>query len=440
MLPTFVIGLREGLEAALIVGIVAAFLRQRGRLDLLRLGLPRRRRGDRAVPGDRHRARRDLARPAPAPARGSRDRHRGRRRRDGHLHGRLDAPALAHAEGPARGRGRPARWPPGPGFALVVMAFLAVLREGLETVVFLLAAFNQSGNTALAATGAVLGIVVAIGLGWGIYRGGVRLNLSKFFRFTGLVLTFVAAGLVVSALHTAHEAGWLDVRPAVHGRPVGAGHARVGAGRAAHRHAGRAAAAGPDRGRRLAGSTWSRSACTSRGRPAGACRIGPLRRVLAGIGGRRRRRGDRAGRAGARAGPSAIAVTRTRRWRERAGRLDRPATRRRSSPPWCIRGRRNRSSAGQPAERRRAMAARSSRGVTAAVYTVTVTAPVPATDHADLRRAGRSATAAGCRWACGPATAPTRRRCRPARPTSARSWSSRGRAASSTSSGARRPP
>ena len=43
-----------------------------------------------------------------------------------------------------------------------------------------------------------------------IYRGGVRLNLARFFRVTGVVLVLVAAGLVASALHTAHEAGWLN--------------------------------------------------------------------------------------------------------------------------------------------------------------------------------------------------------------------------------------
>jgi high-affinity iron transporter len=94
---------------------------------------------------------------------------------------------------------------------MVLMAFLAVLREGIETVVFLLAVFNTSHSGAGAPIGVVLGLVVAIGLGYGIYRGGVRLNLSKFFRATGLVLVFVAAGLVVNALHTAHEAGWLNV-------------------------------------------------------------------------------------------------------------------------------------------------------------------------------------------------------------------------------------
>jgi len=98
----------------------------------------------------------------------------------------------------------------GAGRAMILMAFLAVLREGFETVVFLLAAFNESGGASADATGAVLGIVVAIGLGYGIYRGGVRLNLSKFFRATGLVLVLVAAGLVVNALRTAHEAGWLN--------------------------------------------------------------------------------------------------------------------------------------------------------------------------------------------------------------------------------------
>ena len=98
----------------------------------------------------------------------------------------------------------------GSGFALVAMAFLAVLREGFETVVFLLAAFNESASGASAWLGAMLGIVVAVGLGYAIYRGGVRLNLSKFFRATGVVLVLVAAGLVVNAVHTAHEAGWLN--------------------------------------------------------------------------------------------------------------------------------------------------------------------------------------------------------------------------------------
>ena len=90
------------------------------------------------------------------------------------------------------------------------MAFLAVLREGFETVVFLVAAFNESANPTTAATGALIGILVAIVLGYGIYPAAFRINLPKFFRITGAVLVLVAAGLVTSALHTAHEAGWLD--------------------------------------------------------------------------------------------------------------------------------------------------------------------------------------------------------------------------------------
>jgi high-affinity iron transporter len=94
--------------------------------------------------------------------------------------------------------------------ALVAMAFFAVLREGLETAVFLLAAFQSAANPGAAGAGAVIGVTVAVAIGWGIYRGGVRLNLARFFRLTALVLVLVAAGLLASAAHTAHEAGWLN--------------------------------------------------------------------------------------------------------------------------------------------------------------------------------------------------------------------------------------
>ena len=91
------------------------------------------------------------------------------------------------------------------------MAFLAVLREGFETAVFLLATFHASGDATTSWLGAVLGIVLAAGIGYGIYKGGVKLNLTRFFRVTGLVLVLVAAGLVMTAFHTAYEAGWLTV-------------------------------------------------------------------------------------------------------------------------------------------------------------------------------------------------------------------------------------
>jgi len=89
------------------------------------------------------------------------------------------------------------------------MAFLAVLREGFETAVFLLATFNAAGDATTSWLGAVLGIGLAAAIGYGIYRGGVRLDLSRFFRITGLVLVVVAAGLVMTAFGTAFEAGWL---------------------------------------------------------------------------------------------------------------------------------------------------------------------------------------------------------------------------------------
>jgi high-affinity iron transporter len=94
--------------------------------------------------------------------------------------------------------------------ALVAMAFLAVLREGFETSVFLLAAFQDASDPSAAGAGAVVGLVAAIAIGVGISRGGVRINLTRFFRVTGLILVFVAAGLLATSLHTAHEAGWFN--------------------------------------------------------------------------------------------------------------------------------------------------------------------------------------------------------------------------------------
>jgi high-affinity iron transporter len=93
--------------------------------------------------------------------------------------------------------------------ALVMMAFLAVLREGFETVVFLLAVAQNSQNSSQALVGAILGIVLSASIGYAIYRGGVKLNMARFFKITGAVLVVVAAGLVMSTLHTAWEGGWI---------------------------------------------------------------------------------------------------------------------------------------------------------------------------------------------------------------------------------------
>ena len=72
----------------------------------------------------------------------------------------------------------------GQGWALVGMAFLAVAREGLESVFFLLAVFQQSPTWSMP-VGAVLGLLAAVVIGALIYQGGMRLNLAKFFRWTG---------------------------------------------------------------------------------------------------------------------------------------------------------------------------------------------------------------------------------------------------------------
>ena len=100
----------------------------------------------------------------------------------------------------------------GGAFALAVMAFLAVLKEGFETAVFLLAAAQAThGSRWFAVLGGLAGIAVAIALGAGIYLGSLKLNLGRFFRITGIFLVFIAAGLVMSSLRTAHEAGWITI-------------------------------------------------------------------------------------------------------------------------------------------------------------------------------------------------------------------------------------
>ncbi|WP_439271353.1 iron uptake transporter permease EfeU [Pseudochrobactrum sp. HB0163] len=91
-------------------------------------------------------------------------------------------------------------------WALIAMVFFAVAREGLESVFFLLAIFQQSGGYA-APSGALLGLLVSVIFGLLIYQGGLRLNLSSFFRWTGILIIFVAAGLLSGSLRSLHEAG-----------------------------------------------------------------------------------------------------------------------------------------------------------------------------------------------------------------------------------------
>ena len=184
MIPTFVITLREGVEASLIVGIIAAFLVKEGRQDALRqmwvgvaiaivlctaVGIGLDVVGEELPQQQQEGLETIVGLIAVATisymiiwmTRHSRE-----------IKAELEGEA---ASALARGS----------AMALVGMAFLAVLREGFETSVFLLAAFQDATNTTAAGAGAVLGLLCAVVIGVGLYRGGVHINLSKFFKITG---------------------------------------------------------------------------------------------------------------------------------------------------------------------------------------------------------------------------------------------------------------
>ncbi|WPO97922.1 iron uptake transporter permease EfeU [Pseudomonas sp. HR96] len=91
-------------------------------------------------------------------------------------------------------------------WALIAMVFFAVAREGLETVFFLLAVFQQSEG-ASGPLGALLGLLVAVAVGVALYKGSLRMNLNLFFRWTGLFILVVAAGVLANSVMALHEAG-----------------------------------------------------------------------------------------------------------------------------------------------------------------------------------------------------------------------------------------
>ena len=94
------------------------------------------------------------------------------------------------------------------------IAFIAVAREGIETALFVWATIKSSAENAIAAPalGVVTGLLVAVVIGWLIYTGAARINLSIFFNITGLLLIFVAAGIVSYGIGDLQEAsvipGW----------------------------------------------------------------------------------------------------------------------------------------------------------------------------------------------------------------------------------------
>lgn len=208
MFATFLIGLREGLEAALVVGILAAYLSRLGRRDavwrmligvliaiVLALGLG-------AILtfgayGLSFQAQEILG-------------------------GGLSLVAVAMVTWMIfwmRRAGRTMKRTLESGvdravengtvWALIAIGFVSVAREGLETTLLLWSMVQSFGRTPLSLAGAVIGLVVAAILGWFLARGAVRLNLSAFFTWTGGFLVVVAAGVLAYAVHDLQEAAVL---------------------------------------------------------------------------------------------------------------------------------------------------------------------------------------------------------------------------------------
>ena len=97
----------------------------------------------------------------------------------------------------------------GGGVAVAAMAFAAVAREGTETAIFFWAAAHATGNELLSLAGLILGLGVAVILGVAFYRSTIKLNLTTFFKVTGVMLTIVAAGVLSYGIHEFQEIGWL---------------------------------------------------------------------------------------------------------------------------------------------------------------------------------------------------------------------------------------
>jgi high-affinity iron transporter len=207
MLSTFIIALREGLEASLIVGILVAYLVKSGRRSFLLplwvgVGL--------AITVS-------LASGAFLTFTSTELSSRGEeffagttsflavilvtwmvfwmKRTARHLKSQLEGQmSVAILGGP---------------IAIASAAFFAVLREGLETSLFIYSNFKSVSSTPTATLGLILGLGVSISLGYLIYRSSIKINLAKFFKYTGTALIVVAAGVLSYGIHEYQELGWL---------------------------------------------------------------------------------------------------------------------------------------------------------------------------------------------------------------------------------------
>ena len=207
MFANFLIGLREGLEAALVVGILVAYLVRTERTHLLRwvwAGVAVAVTVSVAFGAALTYGPKGLSFEAQELIGGSLSivavalitwmifwMARTARTLRADLHARMDTAATA---GPV---------------AVGVMALLAVGREGLETALFLWAGVRATGNTTDPLVGALLGLAVAVVLGYLVTKGAVRLDLAKFFTWTAVLLIVVAAGVLSYGIHDLQEAGVL---------------------------------------------------------------------------------------------------------------------------------------------------------------------------------------------------------------------------------------
>ncbi len=207
MLSTFLIALREGLEAALIVGILVAYVVKTDRRRLLTpiwSGVAIAVIASFAFGGFLTFTSAELSERGEQFFAGTTSfiavglvtwmvfwMKRAARTLKDELHGKVDTALTA-----------------GP-FALAAAAFFAVAREGLETSLFVYTNFRTVAATSAASVGLIAGLLLSVVLGYLIYNRSVKLNLSKFFTLTGIALIIVAAGVLSYGVHEYQELGWI---------------------------------------------------------------------------------------------------------------------------------------------------------------------------------------------------------------------------------------